>query len=143
MNVSSILREKGSDVVTLPSDASLAEIARVLTERKIGAVVVCGAAGAVQGIVSERDVVCSVVAKGPAALERPIAEIMTADVVTCDTHTSIDDLMNLMTDRRIRHIPVVEDGALKGIVSIGDIVKRKIAETEAEAEALKEYIATG
>lgn len=143
MNVSSILREKGSDVVTLPSDASLAEIARVLTERKIGAVVVCGPGGAVCGIASERDVVNAIVNKGAAALDQPVSDCMTANVITCETTTSIDDLMNLMTDRRIRHIPVVEDGALKGIVSIGDVVKRKIAETEAEAEALKEYIATG
>lgn len=143
MNVSSILREKGSDVVTLPSDANLGEIARVLNERKIGAVVVVGAGGAVCGIASERDVVNAIVARGAAALDQPVADCMTANVVTCESSTSIDDLMNLMTDRRIRHIPVVEDGALKGIVSIGDVVKRKIAETEAEAEALKEYIATG
>ncbi len=143
MNVSSILREKGSDVVTLASDAPLGEIARVLTERKIGAVVIVGPGGAVCGIASERDVVNTIVRQGAAALDKPVSDCMTANVVTCEGSTSIDDLMSLMTDRRIRHIPVVEDGALKGIVSIGDVVKRKIAETEAEAEALKEYIATG
>lgn len=142
MNVSSILREKGSEVVTLSEEASLAEVAKVLTDRKIGAAVISGNGG-VAGIISERDIVIAIAQSGASALNKPAASVMTSAVMCCDSATSIDDLMNMMTERRVRHIPVVEDGALKGIVSIGDVVKRKIAETEAEAEALKEYIATG
>lgn len=142
MNVSSILREKGSEVVTLSEEASLAEVAKVLTDRKIGAAVISGNGG-VAGIISERDIVIAIAQQGAAALNKPASSVMTSAVMCCDSSTNIDDLMNMMTERRIRHIPVVEDGALKGIVSIGDVVKRKIEETEAEAEALKEYIATG
>lgn len=143
MNVAGILKEKGSDVLTVAADVSVADAAKSLTDRKIGAVVVAGAGGGVGGILSERDIVRGVAAHGAGVLTQPVSSLMTAEVVTCGLDDTVDELMDLMTGRRIRHIPVVDDGALKGIISIGDVVKTRIAETEAEANALKEYIATG
>ncbi|MEN8723227.1 MAG: CBS domain-containing protein [Alphaproteobacteria bacterium] len=143
MNVAGILKEKGSDVLTVAADVSVADAAKSLTDRKIGAVVVAGADGGVGGILSERDIVRGVAAHGAGVLTQPVSSLMTAEVVTCSLEDTVDELMDLMTGRRIRHIPVIDDGALKGIISIGDVVKTRIAETEAEANALKEYIATG
>lgn len=143
MNVAGILKEKGSDVLTVAADVTVADAARSLTDRKIGAVIVAGAGGGVGGILSERDIVRGVADKGAAILTQPVSTLMTAEVVTCQPDDTVDQLMDLMTGRRIRHLPVVEDGTLRGIISIGDVVKTRIAETEAEAEALKEYIATG
>ncbi len=143
MNVAQILKTKGSDVLTVADDVSLGDVARTLTERRIGAVVVSRPGKPVAGILSERDIVKAVAARGPSALSSPASEAMTSDVFCCDPSHSIDELMAMMTDRRIRHIPVLQDGALKGIISIGDVVKLKIEETVREAEALKDYIATG
>ncbi len=143
MNVSGILKEKGSDVLTVAADVTVGEAAKCLTDRKIGAVVVAGAGGGVGGILSERDIVRGVAAHGAGVLSEPVSTLMTAEVITCGAEDTVDQLMDLMTGRRIRHLPVVEGGALCGIISIGDVVKARIAETEAEATALKEYIATG
>ncbi len=143
MNVAGILKEKGSDVLTVAADVSVAEAAKALTDRKIGAVVVAGSNGSVGGILSERDIVRGVAAHGAGVLTEPVSTLMTAEVVTCGLDDTVDELMDLMTGRRIRHLPVVDNGALTGIISIGDVVKTRIAETEAEANALKEYIATG
>ena len=142
MHVANILKSKGSDVLTMAGSTKLSEVARSLAERKIGAIVIVDD-GKVAGILSERDIVSAVAANGAAALDQEAHDIMTRNVVSCTTHDNIEDLMGLMTDKRIRHLPVIEDGDLKGIISIGDVVKRRIAETEAEAEALREYIATG
>ncbi|WP_372425637.1 CBS domain-containing protein [Salinarimonas chemoclinalis] len=141
MTVRQVLAEKGEGVVTLSPDCSLAEAARLLSERRIGAVVVSGADGRVDGILSERDIVRAVAREGAGALEARVAQWMTREVVTCAREVAIDDLMQTMTQGKFRHVPVVEEGRLVGIVSIGDVVKRRVAAIEAEARMLKEYIA--
>jgi CBS domain-containing protein len=142
MTVEHILLTKGRDVVTIDPGKSLAEAARTLSERKIGAVVVSDGFRPVLGILSERDVVHALAERGPAALGEPVGTLMTAKVVTCTSKASLNDLMELMTDGKFRHVPVVEGGRLTGIVSIGDIVKHRLAEIEAESRAMRDYIAT-
>ena len=141
MTVRRILDEKGKDVVTCRAGASLAEIVDTLTRRRIGAVVITEG-DRIRGIVSERDVVAALAAHGPAALDQPAESCMTEDVTTCTPSETIHELMQKMTEGRFRHIPVVEDGRLAGIVSIGDVVKKRIEEVEREAEQMREYIAT-
>jgi CBS domain-containing protein len=141
MNVARIIEEKGRDVVTVSPGASLAEIAAVLSERRIGAVVVVETEE-IRGIISERDIVRAVAKLGGAALQRQGVEFMTPRVVTCVPEDTIDQVMQKMTTGRFRHLPVVEKGRLAGIVSIGDVVKRRIEEVEKEAEQIREYIAT-
>ncbi|MBX3507980.1 CBS domain-containing protein [Parvibaculum sp.] len=142
MNVATILKAKGSDVATVNPALTLAEAARLLTERGIGAVVVMEGRRVI-GILSERDIVKAVARGGAEALKAPVRDVMTARVVTCSLNDSVDELMDAMTEGRFRHLPVVEDGELAGIVSIGDVVKHRIAETVMETEALRLYIATG
>jgi len=142
MSVHRILLAKGRDVVTIEPHRTLGEAARLLAERKIGALLAVDGARPVSGIISERDIVWAVAVHGPQALDEPISRFMTAKVVTCTTRTAVNDLMEIMTEGKFRHIPVVEDGALVGIVSIGDVVKDRLAEIEAEAQAIKDYIAT-
>ena len=142
MNVEHILAAKGRDVLTIEPDRTLADAARALTERKIGAVVIADASRAVLGILSERDIVRAVAREGAAALENPVSRHMTGKVVTCTGHSSINELMEVMTERKFRHVPIVENGRLAGIISIGDVVKPRVAEIEAEHQALREYIAT-
>jgi CBS domain-containing protein len=141
MQVKHILREKGRDVVTIASDATLADAAHLLARKRIGAVVVCERGGAVTGILSERDVVRAVAQASVAALAQSVAQHMTRGVETCTEADHVEDLMEMMTHRRFRHVPVVEDGRLTGIISIGDVVKTRIAETQEEASALRQYIA--
>jgi len=143
MNVKMILKEKGNAVETIDGESKLIEASRRLTSKKIGALVVVTAQGSIAGVLSERDIVSSVAAEGPKALEKKIHTVMTSDVATCGPCDTIEMLMALMTDRRIRHLPVLEDGRLAGIVSIGDVVKARIADAEAEASALKAYITAG
>jgi len=140
MTVASILKEKGSEVVTAPATATLAEIAAMLDRHRIGAVLVTGPEGAIEGIVSERDIVSAVARFGPQALSLPAGEAMTRDVHVCDPADSIYEIMNVMTEHRIRHLPVMVDGELQGIISIGDVVKQRIAEVEFEASEMKRYI---
>jgi len=140
MLVKHVLGEKGREVVAIASDATLSEAARLLARKRIGAVVVRDASGALAGILSERDVVRAVADESVAALVRPVSAYMTRAVATCCEHDSIQDLMEMMTIGRFRHVPVVDDGQLTGIVSIGDVVKTRIAETVREAESLREYI---
>jgi CBS domain-containing protein len=140
MQVDSILRTKGTLVHTVTADARLGEAVHVLNSHNIGAVVVVDTVGQVVGILSERDVVRKLDNDPGKALDRLVRDCMTTLVVTCTRQTTVAELMELMTQRRIRHIPIVEESKLLGIVSIGDVVKRKIAETEQEAQALKEYI---
>lgn len=140
MTVASILKEKGGEVVTAPADASLADIAGQLDQRRIGAVVITGPLGTIEGILSERDIVSAVARSGPEVLSRPAGDVMTRHVHTCDPGDSIYEIMNVMTEHRIRHLPVVVDGKLEGIISIGDVVKQRIAEVEFEADELKRYI---
>ena len=143
MLVSQIIKHKGSDVFTVAPDATLADAARELHERKVGALVV-KEGGRVAGIVSERDIVRELATGGPAALQEPVGEHMSRDVIFAAPHETVDALLGRMTDRRVRHLPVVTgQGELCGLVSIGDLVKHKISEIEAEAQTLKNYIAAG
>ncbi len=141
MNVRHILEQKGQEVVTISVRHTLAEATRLLAERRIGAVVVAGPAGEVLGILSERDIVRAL-ARGAEALQAPVADHMTEKVITCTPETAVPDLMEEMTRGRFRHLPVVVGGRLVGIVSIGDVVKHRLAEIEAETNAMREYIAT-
>jgi len=140
MLVTNVLRSKGSDVVTMHADASVRELLHVLAHHGIGAVVVSARGSGIAGIVSERDVVRALNRQGAVLLDQPVASIMTTEVVTCELQHHIDDVMAVMTERRIRHVPVVDGGALVGIVSIGDMVKRRIAELEGERDDLVTYI---
>ena len=140
MLVSQILKHKGDMVFTASPSDSVAAVAALLQARRVGAMVVLDQDRDVAGIVSERDIVRIVAERGAAGLPLPIAECMTHDVVFADPSETVDQLLERMTDRRIRHLPVCQDGRLVGIVSIGDLVKSKIAETVAEAENLKAYI---
>jgi CBS domain-containing protein len=141
MQVRHILGQKGRDVVTVASDATLSEAARLLARKRIGALVVRERDGTLKGILSERDIVRAVAEASVAALAQSVAKHMTQAIETCSESDSIEDLMELMTHRRFRHVPVMEDDRLTGIVSIGDVVKTRIAETEQEASALRQYIA--
>jgi CBS domain-containing protein len=140
MNVASILKDKGSSVATARPDTTIAEASAKLAARKIGALVIVGAEGRVDGILSERDIIRAIATRGAAALNEVAADIMTRQVISCTSANSLDDLMAIMTTGRFRHVPVVESGALVGIISIGDVVKRHIAEVEMEATALRNYV---
>lgn len=142
MQVENILQSKGMTVHTVLAHAPISEAVRVLNEHRIGAVVVLSDNGGVAGILSERDIVRHIADDPAGLLKRSVREVMTTSVITCDRRATISQLMEQMTEHRIRHIPIVEDGELVGIVSIGDVVKRKIEETEQEALALREYIAS-
>jgi len=142
MHVQAILQTKGTKVYSVPANALVSDAIGALNKHNIGAVVVVDTDGKLVGIVSERDVVRLLGRDPTGALKRPVSECMTASVVTCTRETLIADLMERMTRFRIRHMPVVEHEELLGLVSIGDVVKRKIEETEQEATALREYIAS-
>lgn len=143
MNVAAILKMKGRDVVTASSESTLLEIAEILSARKIGCLVIIGIEGKVVGIVSERDLVRTLARDGSEALKEQAKSFMTKEVVTCREEDTIGMLMSEMTSRRFRHVPVVDGGRLIGIVSIGDVVKMRIADAELEAAAMRSYIATG
>jgi CBS domain-containing protein len=142
MHVQAILQTKGTKVYSVPANARVSDAIGALNKHNIGAVVVVDTDGKLVGIISERDVVRLLGRDPVGALKRPVSECMTASVVTCTRETLIADLMERMTRFRIRHMPVVERDELLGLVSIGDVVKRKIEETEQEAIALREYIAS-
>lgn len=142
MSVERILAGKGRDVISIDPQSTLAEAARMLNQHRIGAIVVIDAAEALVGILSERDVVRAVAEGGAEALRQPVSSRMTGQVVTCRPNAGIDELLTLMTERKFRHVPIVEGGRLRGIVSIGDIVKQRLAEIETEHRALRDYIAT-
>jgi len=141
MNVQSILGHKGNEVATIAQTATLRDATDLLTRRRIGALVVSGDGQAINGILSERDIVIRIAAGGLDALTSTVGSVMSTDVVTCACGDGVDRLMELMTERRIRHLPVVDDrGLLAGIVSIGDVVKARLAELELENRALADYI---
>jgi CBS domain-containing protein len=141
MLVSHILGLKGREIVVIAADATLSAAAELLAERRIGAVIVQGAGGDLAGIFSERDIVRAISRERAAALSQPVSRFMTRDVATCVETDSVDELMEMMTRGRFRHIPVVDaERRLVGIVSIGDVVKSRIEETVREAESLREYI---
>jgi CBS domain-containing protein len=142
MTVRAILTLKGRECVTIAPDATLTEAAKLLAKHRIGALVITGPERRVVGILSERDIVARLAGVGEPALREPVGNVMTREVVTCGEDESIPDLMQRMTGGRFRHVPVVERGQLVGIVSIGDVVKYRLAELEREHDALREYIAT-
>jgi CBS domain-containing protein len=142
MTVARILADKGRDVLTTQPHRTIKEAAAQLASRGVGAVVVSDASHAVLGILSERDIVRAIGAGSSSVLEEPVSRYMTAKVTTVNENASIDRVMELMTAGRFRHLPVVEDGRLVGIVSIGDVVKRHVNAIESEQRALRDYIAT-
>lgn len=142
MNVREILAVKGRSVVTVEPTGNLAAAAKLLAERRIGALVVTGAGGRIIGILSERDIVQVLAERGIEALSTSIAEAMTRKVTTCGPADTISAIMEQMTAGKFRHLPVIEDGKLAGIVSIGDVVKHRLMEMERDQEALRDYIQT-
>ena len=142
MSVSHILAGKGHHVVTLPASTTILDVTKFLSENRIGAIVIAGPSGAIEGIVSERDIVRLIATEGHAGLEKHVSSIMTKTVKTANENDSEAELMRLMTENRIRHVPVVRDAKLIGIISIGDVVKYRIESIERETEEMKAYIAT-
>ncbi len=142
MTVKSILAEKGSDVFTIAPDRPLSDAVQTLAEHRIGAIVVTKGDGKIAGIISERDIVRALASGGSDLLSRPISFAMTSKVKVCHEGNTVHDVMELMTEGRFRHLPVERDGKLAGIISIGDVVKRRIQEVEKEAEEIRTYIAT-
>jgi CBS domain-containing protein len=140
MQISDILRAKGIQVITVTPDTKVRHLLAVLAEHRIGAVVVSRDGTAVDGIASERDIVRALAQRGAAVMSEPVTAIYTAEVHTVTPQTQIEEVMRLMTERRVRHAPVVIDGSLQGIVSIGDVVKLRIDELETERTALTHYI---
>lgn len=140
MTIDQILKDKGFAIISVRASETLAAAARTLDGKRIGAVVALDDAGGIVGVLSERDIVRHVARQGAAALNLNVGDAMTRDVIKVDSTTKVDDALQLMTDRRIRHLPVISGDELVGVVSIGDLVKWKIAETEAEAEAMKSYL---
>jgi CBS domain-containing protein len=140
MNVAAILKQKGRAVTTARPTMTLMEIANKLAAKRIGAIVIVGARGEVAGIISERDIIRALSTVGPDCLTQPISQSMTKKVVTCRETDTLEELMALMTARRFRHLPVMANDALVGIISIGDIVKHHVAEVQMEASAMRQYI---
>jgi CBS domain-containing protein len=142
MTVKSILSMKGSAVITIEPGATVGAAAKQLAERNIGALVVTGADRRVVGILSERDIVHELAEQGAAVLERPLSEVMTRKVLTCSQGDTISSVMERMTQGKFRHLPVIDQGRLVGIVSIGDVVNYRLREMEREQSALRDYIQT-
>ena len=142
MNVKTILNAKGGRVISVAKDDLIGGAAKILADNRIGAVIVLDGE-TIAGILSERDIVRGVAEQGDLCLTQNVATLMTSDVVTATPDDTMDQIMAMMTERRIRHLPIMDDGKLAGVISIGDVVKQRIAEAEMEAAALREYIATG
>jgi CBS domain-containing protein len=142
MTVSIILAGKGRDVVTIEPSASLAEAVRVLAEKRIGAALILGADRRIAGIISERDIVRALAERGAAVLVEPVSQTMTRKVETCNESETVVTIMERMTAGKFRHMPVVDQGRLVGVVSIGDIVKHRVHEMERESVAMRDYIMT-
>ncbi|WP_088347448.1 MULTISPECIES: CBS domain-containing protein [Rhodomicrobium] len=143
MNVAMILKDKGREVATVAPSTSVKEVIGLLAAKKIGAAVICDGDKRVRGIISERDIVRILAAHGPEVLSEPVSDYMTKEVMTCADRDTVAWLMEEMTSRRFRHMPVVDAGRLTGIVSIGDVVKQRIALAELEAASMRDYIKTG
>ncbi len=140
MRISDVVKHKGDQVITIRSDATVGELLALLSEHRIGAVVVSDDGEGVNGIVSERDVVRHLHSAGPSVLDGQVGAIMTREVRTCTLDDSLDDLENQMTEHRIRHVPVVQEGRLAAIVSIGDVVKNRMSALQSERDQLRDYI---
>lgn len=143
MNVAAILKQKGRAVTTATPIMTLMEVANKLAAQRIGAIVIVAARGEVAGIISERDIIRALSVVGPDCLTQPVSQSMTKKVVTCQETDTLEKLMAMMTARRFRHLPVLADDALVGIISIGDIVKHHVVEVGMETTAMREYIARG
>jgi CBS domain-containing protein len=143
MTIASILHGKPHRLISVAPDESLQQAAEVLTRERIGALLVLKPNGDVAGIISERDIVRAVGLKGAEVLSRPVADLMTKDVTCCTPEDTVDQAMALMTQRRFRHLPVRQNGKIVAMISIGDAVKQKVEEAEAESQSLREYIARG
>jgi CBS domain-containing protein len=142
MTVRAILDTKGHQVESIQPGAQVSAAVKLLGEKKIGAVLVLNVAGRIEGILSERDIVRVLSERGAAALEEPVSNVMTRKVVSCRQSDTVSGIMEMMTLGKFRHLPVVEDGKVVGLISIGDIVKWRVREYETEQEALREYIKT-
>lgn len=142
MTVKSMLDRKGRNVVTIHFDASLNEALQLLAQKDIGALVVVDENNAIRGIISERDIVRLLARRGAVALDTPVSGTMTTNVLVCHEQDTVNQVMEKMTNHRIRHLPVEKDGRLDGIISIGDVVKQRIADVEREAAEIRNYIAT-
>ncbi len=143
MTVASILAEKGRDVFTIVQDEKMSKVVDILAENRVGAMVVVDSNENVAGIISERDIVREISKSGASVLKQPVAAYMTRAVISCDEADTVDQVMGVMSENRFRHVPVVTDGKLTGIISIGDVVKRKIQQAEKDAEDMRNYIAAG
>jgi CBS domain-containing protein len=142
MKVTDILSAKGREVVVIEPTANLQTAAKLLASRKIGAVVILGAGERIAGILSERDIVRALAERGASALESPVGQTMTRDVMTCSEEDTCAEIMERMTARKIRHLPVVVDSKMVGLISIGDVVKQRVEEIERESAAMRDYIQT-
>ena len=143
LNIGQILKSKSRGVATARPEDTIQEIATRLAQRKIGAVMIVGDGGKVAGIISERDIIRMIAEHGAKALALTASDAMTREVICCSLTSTVDEIMEAMTIGRFRHLPVIEDGALVGIVSIGDVVKHHNAEVELEVSAMRGYLATG
>jgi CBS domain-containing protein len=142
MNVKTILAAKGGDIICVEATAHLAAAVKLLAAHRIGAVVIRGAGDRLAGILSERDIVRALASHGAAALDLPVGQVMTREVETCGEDDTVAALMERMTAGKFRHMPVISNGKLAGLVSIGDVVKQRVEEIERESEALRDYIRT-
>lgn len=140
MSVAAILKQKGWAVTTARPTMTLMEVANMLAAKRIGAIIIVGARGEVAGIISERDIIRALSVVGPDCLTQPVSQSMTNKVVTCQETDTVEELMAMMTARRFRHLPVLADERLVGIISIGDMVKHHVAELKMEATAMREYV---
>jgi CBS domain-containing protein len=141
MHVAHILKTKGSSVYSVTPETSVADAIRTLSKRRVGALLALRAGRELAGILSERDIVHGLAEHGARLLEMRVDELMTRNVVSCASDDTVEDIMRQMTTRRVRHLPVIDDGALAGMVSIGDVVKSRLEELAAESDALRSYIA--
>jgi CBS domain-containing protein len=143
MTIASIIHGKPHRLITVAPDDTLQQAAEVLTRERIGALLVLKPNGDIAGIMSERDIVRAVGLKGTDVLSRPVAELMTKEVICCAPEDTVDQVMATMTERRFRHLPVRHGGRIVAMISIGDVVKQKVEEAESESQSLREYIARG
>ena len=139
MQVANILKVKGDDVISVAPDTNIVEVAKILKSKRIGAILVMEG-GSIAGIISERDIVRGLPDYGEKILNMPVSDLMTKTVTTCSSDASIDEIMEMMTKNRIRHLPVVDDGKLVGFISVGDVVKNRVEELVAEEDQLRSYV---
>ncbi|RME61678.1 MAG: CBS domain-containing protein [Alphaproteobacteria bacterium] len=143
MLISAILSNKGGQIISVTGDTIILDVTKVLRQHRIGAVLVKEPDGAIDGVLSERDIIRGLATDGPAILERPAKTLMTREIITCRPSDEVSAALAIMTKNRVRHLPVMDSGTLVGMISIGDLVNARIQESLMEAESLREYIATG